>query len=213
MKPGTATTSPEKDLPEDYPEFIISLKKRIRSAQVKAAVSVNRELVLLYWQIGNDILTQQEQKGWGAKVIDRLSADLIHEFPEIKGFSVRNLKYMRRFAEAWPDLQFVQQVAAQIPWFHHCVILDKVSDMPEREWYIRETIRNGWSRNILVHQIGSGLVNRAGCSITNFSATLPASPHRSGTRNTPPYHITDTSSFIVSRIKYWIRRSHDSNTP
>ena len=81
---------------------------------------------------------------------------------------------MRKFAGAWRDFQFVQQVAAQIPWFHHCVILDKVSDLPEREWYIRETIRHGWSRNVLVHQIESGLVNRAGTSVTNFSTTLPA---------------------------------------
>jgi predicted nuclease of restriction endonuclease-like (RecB) superfamily len=174
MKRRTAITSPAPDLPEGYSEFIVSLKQRIRSAQVKAALSVNRELVLLYWQIGNDVLTRQEREGWGAKVIDRLSSDLMHEFPDIKGFSVRNLKYMRRFAGAWRDFLFVQQVAAQIPWFHHCVILDKVSDLPEREWYIRETIRHGWSRNVLFHQIESGLVNRAGTSVTNFSTTLPA---------------------------------------
>lgn len=170
MKP----TSPQSDLPAGYPEFIITLKNRIRTAQIKAAVSVNRELVLLYWQTGNDILTRQEQEGWGAKVIDRLSSDLIHEFPEMKGFSVRNLKYMRKFAETWRDSPFVQQVAAQIPWFHNCIILDKVSGLPDREWYIRETIRNGWSRNVLAHQIESGLVQRAGTAVTNFSATLPA---------------------------------------
>ena len=119
MKRKTAITSPAPDLPEGYPEFIVSLKQRIRSAQVKAALSVNRELVLLYWQIGNDILTRQEREGWGTKVIDRLSSDLIHEFPEMKGFSVRNLKYMRKFAESWCDLQFVQEFAAQITWYHH----------------------------------------------------------------------------------------------
>jgi len=171
MKRGITITKPG-DLPEGYPEFIVSLKNRIRSAQVKASVSVNRELILLYWQIGSDVLTRQEREGWGTKVIGRLSSDLIHEFPEMKGFSVRNLKYMRKFAEAWRDSRFVQQVAAQIPWFHHCVILDKVPDLPGREWYIRETIRNGWSRNVLVHQIERGLVNRAGTSVTNFPATL-----------------------------------------
>ena len=98
----------------------------------------------------------------------------MHEFPAMKGFSVRNLKYMRRFAEAWRDSQFVQQVAAQIPWFHHCVLLDKVTGSSEREWYIRETIRNGWSRNVLIHQIESGLKERAGTSVTNFPATLPS---------------------------------------
>jgi predicted nuclease of restriction endonuclease-like (RecB) superfamily len=174
MKRSTATGSSASDLPENYPEFIFALKDRIRSARVKASISVNRELILLYWQIGNDILIRQNQQGWGARVIDRLSADLVHEFPDMKGFSVRNLKYMRRFAQAWPDMQFVQQVAAQIPWFHQCVILDKIPDQNEREWYIRETIRHGWSRNVLVHQIESGLVKRVGMSITNFSTTLPA---------------------------------------
>ena len=114
MKRKTAITSPAPDLPEGYPEFIVSLKQRIRLAQVKAALSVNRELVLLYWQIGKDILTRQEREGWGAKVIDRLSSDLIHEFPEMKGFSVRNLKYMQKFARAWRDTAIVQELLAQI---------------------------------------------------------------------------------------------------
>jgi predicted nuclease of restriction endonuclease-like (RecB) superfamily len=166
--------SPEKDLPEGYPEFIVSLKQRIRSAQIKAAVSVNRELVLLYWQIGTDILTRQEREGWGAKVIDRLSSDLVHEFPDMKGFSVRNLKYMRKLAGAWRDRTIVQELLAQITWYHHIALLDKVKDPAEREWYVRETIRHGWSRNILVHQIESRLVQRAGTSVTNFAATLPA---------------------------------------
>lgn len=172
MKPGKPIA--KSDLPADYHEFITALKSRIRSAQLKAALSVNRELVLLYWQIGNDILIRQDQEGWGAKVIDRLSFDLRKEFPDMKGFSVRNLKYMRRFAEAWRDAQFVQQAAAQIPWFHNCLILDKVPEQQAREWYVLETIRNGWSRNVLAHQIGSGLANRAGTSVTNFAATLPS---------------------------------------
>jgi predicted nuclease of restriction endonuclease-like (RecB) superfamily len=174
MKRRTEIVKPAPDLPEGYPEFIVSLKQRIRSAQVKAAVSVNRELVLLYWQIGNDILTRQEREGWGAKVIDRLSADLLHEFPDMKGFSVRNLKYMRKFAGAWRDMAIVQELLAQITWYHHIALLDKLKDRAEREWYIRETIRHGWSRNVLVHQIDSGLMNRAGASVTNFPTTLIA---------------------------------------
>jgi len=173
MERKAAITSPAPDLPAGYPEFIAGLKNRIRSAQLKAAVSVNRELVLLYWQIGNDILTRQEREGWGAKVIDRLSSDLVHEFPGMKGFSVRNLKYMRSLAEAWPDVAIVQELLAQITWYHHIAILDKVKDPTEREWYIHETIRHGWSRNVLVHQIESGLVHRAGTAVTNFSTTLP----------------------------------------
>jgi predicted nuclease of restriction endonuclease-like (RecB) superfamily len=160
MKRRAVIVPSDTKLPAGYAEFFASLKERIRSAQAKAAFSVNRELICLYWQIGNEILSRQENEGWGAKVIDRLSRDLMHEFPEMKGFSVRNLKYMRRFAKTWHDFAFVQQVAAQIPWFHHCIILDKVAGDAEREWYIRETIRNGWSRNVLALQIESGLYQR-----------------------------------------------------
>jgi len=107
-------------------------------------------------------------------VIERLAQDLKREFPEMKGFSPRNLKYMRAFAEAYSDEPFVQQAAAQIPWFHHCVLLDKVKDLQERLWYIQQTIEHGWSRNVLVHQIESGLYERQGKAITNFERTLPA---------------------------------------
>ena len=162
------------ELTEDYQQFLQNLKQRIRNAQLRAALSVNRELVLLYWQIGREILTKQQQQGWGAKVIDRLSNDLRSAFPDMKGFSSRNLKYMRKFAQTYSDKQIVQQLAAQIPWFHNCVLLDKVKDSTEREWYIHKTIEHGWSRNILVHQIESGLYHRQGKAITNFERTLPS---------------------------------------
>ncbi len=158
---------------ENYADFLRSLKERIRQAQIKAAWSVNREMVLLYWQIGKDILTRQQEKGWGAKVVEQLAKDLKHEFPDAKGFSSRNLKYMRAFAEAYPDPQIVQQVAAQIPWFHNCVLLDKVKDPTERLWYIQQTVINNWSRNILAIQIETGLYQRQGGAITNFEQTLP----------------------------------------
>jgi len=158
---------------QDYAKFFADIKTKIRSAQTRAALSVNSELVLLYWHIGNDILKRQDEQGWGAKVIARLSHDLSHDFPQMKGFSSRNLKYMRGFAVAYPDEAFVQQVAAQIPWFHNCVILDKLKDLVKREWYIRQTIQNGWSRNVLVHQIKSGLLNRQGNAVTNLERTLP----------------------------------------
>ncbi|MFB2967425.1 YhcG family protein [Aerosakkonema sp. BLCC-F183] len=160
-------------IPEDYNDFLRELKERIRNAQVRAALSINRELVLLYWQIGQDILNRQQQQGWGAKVIDRLANDLQKAFPEMKGFSSRNLKYMRSFAETYRDFEFVQQVVAQIPWGHNVRILDTVKDSVEREWYIRQTIEQGWSRNVLVHQIESGLYRRQGKADTNFSRTLP----------------------------------------
>ena len=111
-----------------YDDFLRDLKQRVRTAQVKAALAVNSELVLLYWGIGRDILQRQQEQGWGAKVIDRLSADLRLEFPEMTGFSSRNLKYMRAFAEAYPDESIVQQPVAQIPWGHNCILLDKVKE-------------------------------------------------------------------------------------
>ena len=161
-------------LPGGYSEFLANLKRRVQKARLKAALSVNQELILLYWEIGQMILERQRKEGWGAKVIDRLAHDLRKEFPDMKGFSARNLKYMRSFAEAYPDKKFVQQAAAQIPWFHHCILLDKVKDHAERLWYIQQTTLHGWSRNVLVHQIESGLYHRKGKAITNFDKTLPS---------------------------------------
>lgn len=157
-----------------YTELLNTLKERIRKAQVRAALSVNRELIFLYWQIGREILKRQTSERWGTKVIDRLSIDLRKAFPDMQGFSPRNLKYMRAFAEAYPDKQFVQQLVAQIPWGHNVRILDYVKNSPEREWYIRQTIENGWSRNILVLQIENNLYHRQGKAISNFRKTLPS---------------------------------------
>jgi hypothetical protein len=115
-------------IPSGYGPLLADLKARVRASQVKAAVSVNRELILLYWHIGREILRAQKAEGWGAKVVERLSKDLAEEFPEMSGFSMRNLKYMRAFAEAFSDEAIVQQAAAQIPWFHTCTLLDRVKD-------------------------------------------------------------------------------------
>ncbi|AGA27880.1 PDDEXK nuclease domain-containing protein [Singulisphaera acidiphila] len=158
----------------DYESFLGELKERIRTAQVRAAVAVNRELVLLYWQIGRDILSRQKEHGWGAKVVDRLAADLRREFPGIEGFSPRNLKYMRSFAKAWPDEAIVQEALAQITWYHNLTLLEKVKGQEERLWYARAIIKNGWSRNVLVHWIESALHKRQGQATTNFERSLPA---------------------------------------
>lgn len=160
-------------LTTEYQQFVEQLKVDIQNTQIKAALSVNRELVLLYWRIGKNILRKQSELGWGAKVIGQISRDLRIEFPTMKGFSRTNLLYMRSFAKNYPEEQFVQQVAGQIPWFHNCVLLDKVKDQPEREFYIRKTIENGWSRNVLEIQIETGLYLRQGKAITNFELTLP----------------------------------------
>lgn len=156
-----------------YDTFIKDLKTRIQQAQIRAGLAVNKELILLYWDIGTDILIRQRQQGWGSKIIDRLSKDLQHSFPEMKGFSSRNLKYMRAFAEAYPEKEFVQATPAQITWYHNCTLLDKIKDLNERAWYIVKTIENGWSRDILVLQIESRLYERQGKAIVNFDRTMP----------------------------------------
>jgi predicted nuclease of restriction endonuclease-like (RecB) superfamily len=167
--------SPGSDsAPEGYEEFVGRLKDQIRSARLRAAASVNRGLVLLYWQIGRDILARQERHGWGAKVVDRLSSDLRRAFPGVEGFSPRNLKYMRAFALAWPDEPVVQGALAQITWYHNLTLLEKVKEADQRLWYARSTIENGWSRDVLVHWIEGDLYRRQGRAVTNFGRTLPA---------------------------------------
>jgi predicted nuclease of restriction endonuclease-like (RecB) superfamily len=160
-------------LPAGYSAFLAELKQRIRTAQTRAAMAVSRELVLLYWSIGRDILARQQAEGWGAKIIDRLARDLGSEFPGVEGFSPRNLKYMRSLAAAWPDPEIVPQLVALLPWGHLRVLLDRVKDGPIREWYLRAALEYGWSRDILAHQIAGRLHERQGKALTNFSRTLP----------------------------------------
>ncbi|MBI3320344.1 MAG: DUF1016 domain-containing protein [Candidatus Omnitrophica bacterium] len=162
-------------LPSGYAEILRNLKQRIQQERLRTVMAANSAMVLLYWDIGRTILQRQDREGWGARVIDRLSTDLREAFPDMRGLSPRNLKYMRAFAAAWPQRAIVQQLAAQIPWFHNCVLLDRVQEPADREWYIRQTIQNGWSRNILALQIESRLHERQGKAVTNFPATLPPS--------------------------------------
>lgn len=164
----------DASLPEGYPELLAQLRGRIRAARFQAALAVNRELVLLYWRLGADILARQKAEGWGAGVIDRLSRDLRRAFPNRQGFSRRNLTYMRDFAEAWPEGDFLQQVAAKLPWGHHQVLLDRLKGPLEREWYARAALQHGWSRSVLVHQLETRLFERQGQALTNFERTLPS---------------------------------------
>ena len=158
---------------KSYHEWVTVLKSKVQKAQVAAVASVNKELNLLYWDIGADILKKQAKQGWGAKVIDQLAVDLKLHFPDMKGFSSRNLKRMRKFAESYSDEQIVPQLVAQIPWGHNVLILEKIKPQDERLWYIQKTLENGWSRTVLHHQIESGLYQRVGCGSNNFKATLP----------------------------------------
>jgi predicted nuclease of restriction endonuclease-like (RecB) superfamily len=156
-----------------YQEFLQTLKQRIQTAQVRAALAVNSELIQLYWHIGKEILLRQQSQGWGAKVVTQLSQDLRQAFPEMKGFSRTNLLYMRAFAEAYPDEAMVQQVVGQIPWGHNVRLLDAVKEQEERLWYARQAIAQGWSRNVLMHHIDRQLYQRQGSAITNFETALP----------------------------------------
>jgi predicted nuclease of restriction endonuclease-like (RecB) superfamily len=210
-KPSTA-------LSPDYGRLLAEIKARVHAAQIRAHLAANRELLVLYWDIGRMILARQKAEGWGAKVIDRLSRDLQNEFPGQQGFSPRNLKYMRAFAEAWPETVIVQQPVAQLagsgevivhppgaqtsqaksvmvqvplaqssrtvaaimhqpgaqlPWKHHCLLLDKLDKPAVRLWYAAKAVEQGWSRNVLALQIESGLHTRQGKAVTNFKTTLP----------------------------------------
>lgn len=158
---------------KSYRDLLASLKTQIRTAQVRAAVAVNNELVMLYWGIGKAILSRQKEDGWGTKVIERLAKDLRLEFPDMQGLSPRNLGYMKAFAEAWPEETILQQPVAKLPWGHNVRILDYVKNSEERLWYVQQALQNGWSRNVLVLQIENGLYRRQGKATTNFQATLP----------------------------------------
>lgn len=159
--------------PEGYADWLAELKGRIHSAQQRATLAVNRELVLLYWHIGRDILARQAEQGWGAKVIERLAHDLRAAFPEMKGFSRANLMYMRAFAQAWPDAEIVQQLVGRLPWGHNLVLLTRLKGEQQRVAYAQGAITHGWSRNVLNIHIETRRLERSGQAVTNFDANLP----------------------------------------
>jgi len=161
------------ELPRSYAVVLGEIRKLIRTERLRVVIAANAAMVLLYWDIGRLILERQGKEGWGAKVIDRLSADLREAYPDMRGLSSRNLKYMRAFASAWPQREFVQEALAQIPWYHHIALLEKCSSREERLWYARQSAENGWSHNILSIQIGAHAYERQGKATTNFPATLP----------------------------------------
>lgn len=172
-------------IPTGYGEFLDDLKARIRAAQIKASLSVNRELIELYWSIGRDIVQRQRIEGWGKATVERLAADLQREFPGVGGFSRQNIWRMRAFYLAWTEPVLSQparelkgrnlpQTAAEVPWFHNVVLIEKLKDPAQRLWYAQQTVANGWSRSVLLHWIDSDLYARQGKAVTNFTATLPA---------------------------------------
>ena len=161
------------NLPQDYSELIIKLKSKILEERLKITLSANASMILQYWEIGNEILQRQKNEPWGAKVIDRLSFDLKKSFPEMSGFSPRNLKYMRKFAEAYQDKAIVQRSVAQIPWRTNITLLDKLTNLELRLWYAKKTIENGFGKTMLEFQIESQLHKRQGAVINNFANVIP----------------------------------------
>ncbi len=164
---------PTLALPDGYVLFLENLKERIAKERLKAVLSASTAMILMYWDFGNEILQRQKQEGWGAKVIDRLSYDLRQAFPQMQGFSPRNLKYMRKFAEAWPDPVIVQRTVALLPWRSNITLLDRLEDPETRLWYAQKALELGLGKDMLVHQIESRLHQRAGAALTNFKTTLP----------------------------------------
>jgi len=185
-----------------YPEFLDNLKNRIREVQVKSALSVNRDLILLYWEIGDRLMVTQKSQGWGAAVIPQLAKDLRNDLPEVKGFSERNIGYMLAFAREYGPPPILQQAVAKIttesmtqpvsqirilkdkpvaleyiltylPWGHNILLLEKVKNRSVRLWYAKQTLDNGWSRNVLRIMIDAGTHKRQGKAVTNFDTQLP----------------------------------------
>jgi predicted nuclease of restriction endonuclease-like (RecB) superfamily len=175
-------------LPEWYPDLLASVTDRVTAGRRRAVIAVNHELVATYWAVGREILDRQDQQGWGAKVIDRLSTDLRERFPDARGYSPRNLKYMRAFAAAWPEEAIVQPPLAQLPWYHHVTLIDRLQDPELRLWYAAAAITDGWSGRVLAHQIAGRLHERSGRAISNFAVTLsPADSDMAQEATRDPY--------------------------
>jgi len=164
---------PKSELPSGYGDALGELKARIQQARLRAVVVANAAMLQLYWEIGRTILARQANEGWGAKVIDRLSADLRDAFPDMSGLSPRNLRYMRDFASAWPDPEIVQRLLPNLPWGQNVVLLDKLRDPQTRLWYAGQCVEHGWSRSILALQIERRVHERQGKALSNFALTLP----------------------------------------
>jgi predicted nuclease of restriction endonuclease-like (RecB) superfamily len=161
-------------MPEGYQEWLADVAARVRATQHRIARGSNQETIRLYWSIGRDIIERQERLGWGAKVIDRFSADLQRQVPGRRGFSPTNLKYMRMLAKGWPTLDAIgPQIVDQLPWGHIRALLDGLDDVDDRDWYAHQTVEQGWSRDVLRFQIQSRLRQRLAAAPSNFAATLP----------------------------------------
>lgn len=164
---------PKFELPSSYGETLRELTELIRETRLRTVLSANAAMIQMYWGIGRTILDRQAREGWGAKVVDRLSADLRDAFPDMSGLSPRNLKYMRAFAVAWPDPAFVQRALHNLPWGVNVQLLDGLEEPTTRTWYAEQAIEHGWSRNVLALHIERRLHERRGNALNNFALALP----------------------------------------
>ncbi|WP_115705509.1 PDDEXK nuclease domain-containing protein [Legionella sainthelensi] len=164
-------------LDKDYMDFLSSIRARLKTAQIRAALAANSELIKFYWELGNDLIEKQKTQKWGAHFLEQFSHDMRKAFPEMQGFSVTNLKRMRLFAQAYPDFQIRAQAVPQLPWGHIVRLMQMIKDESKREWYADQTIKNGWSRAILEMQIESQLYERQAITskkTSNYHEHLPA---------------------------------------
>lgn len=163
-------------LDNNYLHFLNDIRNRLKTAQIRAALAANRELIKFYWQLGNDLLEKQKSYKWGEGFLEQFSHDMRQAFPEMQGFSKRNLEYMRRFASLYPKLDFAKQLVSQLPWGHIVRLMQMIENESIREWYAQQTIKNGWSRSVLEMQIQTGLYERQGTAskkISNFHEHMP----------------------------------------
>lgn len=190
----------------EYLSIVESIKKEIRTAQYRATVRVNRELLMLYYSIGNII---NKHKTWGNKFIENLAADIKLSFPDATGYSVRNLKYMAKFSSRFPNQEIVQAALAQITWYHHIALMDKVKRPEEHIWYAKQAAENGWSRNVLVHQIESGLYQRQVLTgkISNFENRLPSPQSELATQTMKDPYIFDFIPFKSDMVERDIEKA------
>ena len=157
----------------DYRQWIGAIKDRVQRVRLKALMMANAEQNLLYWDVGHEILEKQDAEGWGSKIVERMSKDLTSAFPDMKGWSPRNLKYMRAFAAAWGRHEIVQAPLAQLPWYHHLTLLEHLKSRGDRIAYAALAVENGWSRNVMVHQIDLKVADQHGKAVTNFKKLMP----------------------------------------
>jgi predicted nuclease of restriction endonuclease-like (RecB) superfamily len=159
---------------KEYNSFLVDIKNKIKQSQQKAFNSINQEMIILYFNIGAAIDIRQKELGWGAKVIDRLSLDILKEFPNMKGFSTRNIKRMLRFYKEYhEEFSKVPLTVAQIPWTHNTILIEKIKDKDLRYWYIQKVLENGWSKDVMALMIKSEIHKREGSLVSNFRTVLP----------------------------------------